>query len=737
LAKNAYKNTFPSLSNRNRGGGRLSLISLLCTAATCATAQTPEPVAGALPAVTVQGVGPETVPAYAGGQVTTESRVGILGQKHFMETPFAVTGYTEENMRNSQAQDMGAVLRADPAVYVPSKRNLYETFFVRGFSANVDDMQWAGLPGMAPRNRAATEMADRVEIIKGPSAFLGGMPPSGNIGANIHMVPKRAGNAPLTRLNTSYESDSLWGVHVDAGRRFGEQQQWGLRVNGAYRDGDTAVNRQEHETGLVALALDWRGGDNDRARVSLDVYNVDEDMRGVDFVGISSLAPAVTQVPRARRGDYALAPDWAFNRQNSHATVLRGEWDINADTTAWVAWGRKHSYYSALINFSTLMDDAGNIGVRAVRQLSGGTDNAFDTGLRGSMRTGSIGHEWTAAFTRHQWDSYGRRGQYPLNAQIVEGEGVHFSTAPDLSNYDPSRRNLQWSSGNVLRSLVLADTLSFADGLWQLTVGARYQQVKTEGMSVAANYAVTQYDESRVSPSLALLYKANPMLSFYGNYIEGLSQGGLAPVGSVNAGEVLKPYKSKQGEIGAKIDLGRMALTASVFQITKPSAQTDPETLIYAVYGERRNRGLEMQWFGEVQSGLRLLGGMSYTQAQWSKTFAAQQQGKQVTGVPRLMLKMGAEYDLPQLPGLSLTGYINHTGKRAVTDDNRLQLKAYSTLDLGARYRFGPKLTVRANVQNVTNKAYWYGSGSGNHGSGLSGGLGAPRTVLLSATIDF
>ena len=34
-----------------------------------------------------------------------------------------------------------------------------------------------------------------------------------------------------------------------------------------------------------------------------------------------------------------------------------------------------------------------------------------------------------------------------------------------------------------------------------------------------------------------------------------------------------------------------------------------------------------------------------------------------------------------------------------------------------------------ATVQNVTNKAYWAGQ--------LYYGLGVPRTVLLSATVDF
>ena len=52
--------------------------------------------------------------------------------------------------------------------------------------------------------------------------------------------------------------------------------------------------------------------------------------------------------------------------------------------------------------------------------------------------------------------------------------------------------------------------------------------------------------------------------------------------------------------------------------------------------------------------------------------------------------------------------------------------------DVGARYRATvavTPVTLRANVLNLTNKAYWAG--------GLGNGLGAPRTFLLSASVEF
>lgn len=179
-------------------------------------------------------------PAYAGGQVASGSRVGLLGNKDFMETPFNTISYTDEYIQNRQAQDIGSVIGAtDPSVYVPTKRSNFETFFIRGFYSNADDITFNGLVGMAPNMRGSTELAERIEVLKGPSALLNGMPPSGSVGGSINLVPKRAGDEPLARLTTTYESRGLGGVHADLGQRFGDQKQFGVRFNGVYRDGDT------------------------------------------------------------------------------------------------------------------------------------------------------------------------------------------------------------------------------------------------------------------------------------------------------------------------------------------------------------------------------------------------------------------------------------------------------------------------------------------------------------------
>ena len=100
-----------------------------------------------------------------------------------------------------------------------------------------------------------------------------------------------------------------------------------------------------------------------------------------------------------------------------------------------------------------------------------------------------------------------------------------------------------------------------------------------------------------------------------------LSQGPIAPVGTVNSGEAFAPIKSKQYEVGAKLDFGTLSATISLFQIEQPSGQTDTAANRYSLDGETRNCGVEFNLFGEVTTGLRLLGGVAFMDGVQTKTY--------------------------------------------------------------------------------------------------------------------
>lgn len=369
--------------------------------------QTAEGIA-TLPPVTVHGKAGSAIYAYSGEQVTSGSRVGLLGDKDFMETPFSIIAYTNKYIADRQAQNIADVIAVtDPTVFSNNISGAWsENYSIRGLSSSTTDMMFNGLFGMAPYYRASPEMFERIEVLKGPSALLNGMPPGSSVGGTVNLVPKRASNDPLTRLTVTYMSDSQFGGHVDLGRRFGENKQFGIRFNGVYRDGEGAVNQQEKRAQLASLGLDWHGRNT---RLFVDLYDSDDRVDGV-IRGIG-LAPGVT-VPKPPKADTLLNPDWSLVHNQDKGVMVRGEFDVSDQLMAYAAFGAsKSSYkYNGAIT-SQVLNTAGDfrtiIGQLAfdVKKLSA------EVGLKGKFQTGVIKHHWALNAT-HYSDTvreYGRR----------------------------------------------------------------------------------------------------------------------------------------------------------------------------------------------------------------------------------------------------------------------------------------------------------------------------------------
>jgi iron complex outermembrane receptor protein len=267
----------------------------------------------------------------------------------------------------------------------------------------------------------------------------------------------------------------------------------------------------------------------------------------------------------------------------------------------------------------------------------------------------------------------------------------------------------------------------------QLTAGVRQQQVKSENFNTATGASASSYDKGAVTPLAGVVFRPVQAVSLYANYIEGLSRGDIAPASASNAGQVFAPYKTRQEEVGVKLDLETVMATLAAFRITKPSGQL--YGAVYTVDSEQRNQGLELTVAGEPLKGVRVLGGVTLLDAALTQTNSAATRGNRPVGVPKWMANVGAEWDLPWLRGLTVTGGVNFTGQTYVNQANTQSVPSWTTFDFGARYTtvmYGKSTTFRAGVLNAFDRNYW--SGVASYGT-IS--LGAPRTLFASATIDF
>ncbi|MCD0421288.1 TonB-dependent siderophore receptor [Rubrivivax sp. JA1024] len=665
-------------------------------------------------------------PSYAGGQVARGGHLGLLGNKDYMATPFSLTSYTDQTIRDQQATSVAEVLtNSDPSVRAAiGAGNRYDALTIRGFRVDNSDFALNGLYGLVPNYRINPAPIAGIELLKGPASFLYGMSPRGSIGGNVNVVTKRAGDDPLTRYTAGYMSDARFTNNLDVSRRYGDQKQWGVRVNGAFEGGWPAIDGQSIRDGAGSLGVDYR---SERFRWSADLIYQDDWLKS----GTRGYGPVPgIAVPAAPNPRINLSQPFDYSRSRSITGLTRAEYDLTPDVTVFGAiGGNLFGFDKRESPGPTILNSAGAAQSTSTFQ-TGKTDSVSgEAGVRSRFTTGPIDHEVVvsgSALTQTNWLGQTRYGNYLTNIYaptMLTGPGVPVGYFPEGK-----------ASKLELRSAGVADTLSVLNGAVQLTVGVRQQQVISDSYAPITGVSTAAYDQSATSPSVALVVRPLQYLSLYASYIEGLSPGPTPPSGAANPNQVFAPFKSKQYEVGTKLDFGRFGATLAAFQISQPNGVLDPVSKNFGLDGEQRNRGIELTTFGEVATGVRILGGVTWLDARLTQTAGHLNDGNHAIAAPDLQSNLGVEWDTPFVPGLTATARAVYTSKAYVSADNLQDVPSWTTFDIGARYFTklgGRPTTFRASVTNIADKHYWTANPSGY----LI--LGMPRTLWLSMTVDF
>lgn len=658
-------------------------------------------------------------PAYAGGQVARGGKLGMLGNRDFMDTPFNQTSYTAELIQNQQARNIADIAINDPSVQATWSSTGYTSpLMIRGFAASNHSVGFNGLYGIAPTFDVDMDMVERVEILKGPSAMLSGMQATGSVGGSINLVPKRAGEKPLTRLTGNYMSDSQFGAQVDTSRRFGDDQAFGARFNGSFMDGDANVDDQSRQQSSAVVGMDYQ---TNRLRASMDFGYQKQDVNAPILV--TNIGPDL-DVPNAPDSSTNWFFPWSWVDIDDTFAVARGEFDINENWMAYAAAGAKETNWERLTYFPTLTNNNGDItGTPSHLQYLYKIDSQ-EAGIRGAFKTGSVDHEISLNATRFRQrnDNASEKSGSELASNIYNPSNHSTPIINDL--------NLQRTTDNRLTSIGISDIMTLMDDKLQVILGLRQQNIETKNFTPDGK----DYDDSALTPNIGFILKPwSEDISLYANYSEGLQSGVVVGSSYNNANETLEPYTSEQYEMGVKIDWGKIATTISAFQISQSSALKTASGELRAD-GEQRNRGLEFNAFGEVSDNLRILGGITFVDAELSKTEGSTYDGNKATGIPEINATLGAEWDLTK--SLTLLGRVIHTGSQEVDQANTQSIPSWERVDIGARYVFNEDnqpITLRANLENLFDEDYW--TSSAYYPGYLSNS--APRTLLLSVSVDF
>ncbi|MFC3658182.1 TonB-dependent siderophore receptor [Xanthomonas hyacinthi] len=558
-----------------------------------------------------------------------------------------------------------------------------------------------------------------MQLLKGASGFMYGFGAPGGI---INYVTKKPTDAPLLDLSVGYRDGGVYSAQVDNGRRFGEDDRFGYRLNVLREQGDT-YNDTHVERTLASLGLDARLTDD--LTWSADLLYQDRKLENeaptVTFYSYADSALPKRVDPRRDRSIH----DTFFNTEMQSAmSGLR--WRID---DAWNArLDLSYSKFRSAINkiWDYVLDREGDTSTY-IYDLGNLAENYLAQGLlEGRFSTGPIDHQLVAGLSWQQADS----GWAKQNLWYQLGSSNLYEDS-DLSYHSTHSRDTYRSDRVEQNALFASDTLR-AGAHWSLLLGLRHTRYEQNSWDVDGAHTA-RYQKSVDTPTVALMFKPRVDQTLYASYVESLEQGSTVGQLYENRNTLLPPLQSKQYELGYKLERAGWALDAAWFRIER-GAEYGNAANYYVQDGEVRYQGVDVSASAQATPNWRIGAGATWLDAEYLRSEAAAM-GRTPAGVAKFQATLNTVYIFDAIPGLSVHAAAKHYGSQPYgtsmwNDLYDLTLPSFTLLDAGIGYRMrlaATPVTLRAEITNLTDRRYWSNDGNG---------YGQPRTWALSATFE-
>lgn len=561
------------------------------------------------------------------------------------------------------------------------------------------------------------ENKERVEVLKGASSlYYGFVPPSGI----VNLVTKRAGKEPVTDFTITANQFGAASVHADIARRFGEQQQFGARINLLEAKEDVGVDNYSGDRQLASAALDFRASKDLSFKLDLEHYRKDvSEQAAIRLPAAVGGRITLPSVPDSRQN---LASEWHKYDAKATNILFRTDYSLNDNWAVLLEAGKakteRDRHFSEFRDYN-LATGNGTLLTYFGRGQEFDNEN-YRAELSGRLPGKTITHELTFGYNLNQ-----RQSDSGASAASI-GRPQNLYNPTPIAPLSPAYTIASVPSSIKDRGWYLSDRILIGDQ-WQAMIGAR-------GSRYQNKTTTSNYETDDVTPSASLMYKPTSKVSVYGSYIEGLEESGQAPLNRANAGEWLPPAVSKQKEIGIKAEVAQgMLVQAAYFNIKRPSTTVDAANR-FVLNGLAEYKGTELAISGELTRQLSFVASALFLDAKQLNAQNAATFNKTTENTPEWTGSLFAEYRLQAVPGLALSGGLFYVGKRPVDNQNQAEIDGYTTLSLGARYTTkisGKRTMLQAVLDNATDKNYWSAAGNGYIG------VGAPRTLKVSAKMSF
>ena len=658
-------------------------------------------------------------------QVTARSPSDSAGVTGWGQ-PLSRTPIQADVIDSKVLADIGATSLSDLARIDASITDSYNavgywtTFTVRGFQVdNQRNFRRDGLPINAETSLPLDNKSD-VEVLKGLSGMQSGTSAPGGI---VNLVVKRP-DADLRSATLLWSQTGTVGAAADLSQRFGDQRQFGARLNLSATRLDPNFRDDKGHRSLAALATDWRIAEGSllelefehslQSQPSVPAFStwggVVPDPHAIDpHVNLNnqpwSLPVVLQGNTMSLRLTQSLAPGWNFKVQalqqrlvsNDHLAFAFGG---NADCEPCNSFASDGSF--ALYDFRS--DDER----RQTRDLDVSVDGRFSTGpLRHAASAGVLATAFTARFNDEAYNFVG----------IGTSDG---GTMVPVADDDPTPRTANTDRTERSTEFYLRDSVQVGDD-WGVWAGLRHTRLHRQTAPTPAGdaSAATDYRQSFTTPWVAVSRQLTASDMVYLSWGEGV-ESSVTPNAPYfrNKGLPQPTTLSRQWEAGFKHASGDQQWGVTVFDITQPqyadvlpdpaADPSDTNEYEHVRDGNKRSRGLEAE--AQTRVGAFTLRASAMALRARNEGTTAAGTGPVPTNVPNRSVKLLADYAVAALPGLSAMAGMAYEGKREVFPDDSTQIPGWTRFDLGARYvqPLGTStLTWRAGVDNVFNRRAW------------------------------
>ncbi|MDI1259863.1 TonB-dependent receptor [Aquabacterium sp.] len=738
-------------------------LSLMGSSALAQTADSGvKQVDAALPEVTVKGAVDRTPPSKNAYQATTTT-IG-KGKQELRDIPQSVTVVTEKLMQDRNLTDIKDVLHTTAGVTFQAGETGEEDIRLRGFSLSQSgDIYIDGLrdPSLYERD---TFNNDRIEVLRGSASMLFGR---GSTGGVVNQVSKQP------YLMTQHEVEATVGTgtmrRLTGDFNIQTSDSSALRINTLVHDADNSGATVSKRG--IAPTYRWGMGTADEFTASL--YHLQYDNNPIynhPWLLVNGRINAVLPADAF----YGLASD--HNKGNvtygtlSHqhkfssggelkTTLRQGYYKRDLLATA-VGFGTTNGAATTLGNFSDATIIRRN-NVNATTGVITPSSKGRMAATRGTLlqsdynQTFKLGSMTDNLITGADlsWDHAARANRFPNTTATTPNTTVG---TPDNGDRVRDLRGSVPYDHYTARNLgvYVQNTLAITPA-FKLIAGLRNDQFSASyHTSTGASFV---RDDSLWSERLGALYQPSESTSFHVSYGTSFNVSGdtyqFAVQGPNSKDANTAPEKSRNFEIGSKLNLldQRLSLNTSLFYSEKYNERnTDPDSASaqQLLSGKRHTAGLDLDIAGRITKDWEAY--LSYTwmpEAKIDKSNVAaltcnttggvttcnpnpaQQQGDRPGLTPKHSASLWNTYQIN--PQWRVGAGLNHRGSQNPEGNRVAKARDFTTGDLMVEYTINWQMSVRLNVNNVTDELY---------ADGLYRGFytpGAARNAQLSFKATF